>query len=226
MTVFAPDTNSIANNISLIQQGMPSTFLAFCKTPITASGNPQTVTPVNMPSGLTVGSVLNIDVTAQENITLTAVTGNTFTAVFTKDHGLTGDAWTVGSGALTYSLVKIGAVTDPTDVINYCSITFDEGKTEPLATGWRVRAHTTFQIESGFDMSDGTVAEQSVMTVRDVLLPIYSAKITLNAATGVYLTLLDQSDRARFKAFPNGRVYRIHQMYIKAALEYNVMIDN
>ena len=179
-----PDTNAIASAIALMQQGMPSKLLTWATTPITASGSPQTVT-VSSTIGLSVGMTLNVDVTNPENVVVAAVSGSTFSAIFTKNHALTGNSWTIGSGALTYTLVKVGAVTDPTDVTTYCSVTFAQGVTDRKAVGWRVKAHSAFIIESGFDMSDATSAEQNLMTVRDVLLPIYAAQISLNSTPGL-----------------------------------------
>src|SRR6266851_3436021 len=168
----APDSNAIAGGIALMQQGMPSKLLTWATTPITASASPQVVT-VSSTIGLSIGMTLNVDVTNPENVVITAVSGSTFSAIFTKNHAATGGSWTIGSGVLTYTLVKVGAVTDPTDVTTYCSVTFDKGKTERKAVGWRVKAHSDFMIESGFEMSDATIAEQNLMTTRDVLLPIY-----------------------------------------------------
>lgn len=219
----APDSNAIANAIALMQQGMPSKLLTWATTPITASGSPQAVT-VSSTIGLVVGNTLNVDVTNPENVVITAVSGSTFSAIFTKNHGLTGSSWTVGSGALTYSLVKVGAVTDPTDVTTYCAITFEKGKTDRKAVGWRVKAHSAFLIESGFDMSDANAAETALMTTRDVLLPVYASQISLNSTPGVYLTLLDTDDEAKYKAYPNGRIYRVHLLTVAAAHEYNLTV--
>jgi hypothetical protein len=219
----APDSNAIASAIALMQQGMPSKLLTWATTPITASGSAQAVT-VSSTAGLSLNQSLNVDVTNPETVTITALSGSTFSAVFSKNHGLTGQSWTVGSGALTYTLVKVGAVTDPTDVTTYCSITFDKGKTERKAVGWRVKAHSTFLIESGFDMSDANAAETALMTTRDVLLPVYAAQISLNSTPGVYLTLLDTDDEAKYKMYPNGRIYRVHHLLIAAAHEYNITV--
>lgn len=218
-----PDSNAIANAIALMQQGMPNKLLTWAISPITASASPQAVT-VSSTIGLTVGQSLNVDVTNPETVTITALSGTSFSAVFSKNHGLTGQSWTVGSGALTYTLVKVGAVTDPTDVVTYCSVLFEKGKTDRKAVGWRVKAHSSFIIESGFDMTDGNAAEVALMTTRDVLLPVYAAQISLNSTPGVYLTLLDQEDEAMFKAYPNGRIYRVHRLIVEAAHEYNITI--
>lgn len=219
----APDSNAIANAIALMQQGMPNRLITWATSPVAASSSPQSVT-VSSTIGLTVGMTLNVDVVNPENVVITALTGTSFSAIFAKDHALTGNAWTIGSGALTYSLVKVGAVTDPTDVTTFCAVTFDEGTTSRKAVGWRVKAHTTFLIESGFDMSDATTAEQNLMTTRDVLLPVYASQISLNSTPGVYLTLLDEPDKAMYKAYPNGRVYRVHHLLIGAAHEYNITV--
>lgn len=220
----APDTNAIANSIALLQQGMPGKLLTWATTPIAASNSPQTVT-VSSTIGLSVGMVINVDVSNPEMTAITALSGGSFTAVFTKDHGTTGVPWTIGSGLLTYSLVKVGGITDPTELSSYCSITFEQGTTDRKAVGWRVKARSAFLIESGFDyLADATAAEQSVMAVRDVLLPVYAAQISLNSTPGVYLTLLDQADKARYKAYTNGRVYRVHQLIVGAAHEYNITV--
>lgn len=220
----APDSNAIANAISLLQSGMPGKLLTWAITPITASGSPQAVT-VSSTIGLTVGLTLNVDVTNPENVVITAVSGSSFSAIFTKNHALTGNSWTIGSGLLVYSLVKVGAVTDPTDVTTYCAITFEDGMTDRKAVGWRVKAHSAFLIESGFDMSDATLAEQNLMNVRDVLLPVYAAQISLNSTPGVYLTLLDKADEAKYKVYPNGRIYRVHLLQVSAAHEYNITVS-
>lgn len=220
----APDSNAIASSIALLQSGMPGKLLTWAIAPITASGSPQAVT-VASTIGLSIGNTLNVDVTNPENVVITAVSGSTFSAVFAKNHGLTGTAWTIGSGALVYSLVKVGAVTDPTDVTSFCAITFDQGMTDRKAVGWRVKAHSAFLIESGFDMSDANIAEQNLMTTRDVLLPVYASQISLNSTPGVYLTLLDKADVAKYKAYPNGRIYRVHLLQVVAAHEYNITVS-
>lgn len=218
-----PDTNAIANTIKLFQQGMPTRLLTFCMTMITASASPQAVTPQSM-LGITVGITLNVDITNQENVVVTAVTATTFSAIFTKNHGLGGVQWTIGTGNLIYTLVKIGAVVDPTDVTTYCSITFDVGEAKRYASGWRIDERSTFLIESGFDMTDPLSAEQSLMTTRDVLLPIYFAQISLNNTPGIYLTNLNQPDRSAYKLYPNGRIYRVHLLTVQAVGHYNISV--
>lgn len=219
----APDSNAIANAIALLQSGMPNKLLTWATSPITASGSPQAVT-ISSTIGLSIGQSLNVDVANPETVTITALSGSTFSAIFTKNHGPTGNPWTVGSGALTYTLVKVGTVTDPTDVTTYCSVLFGKGKTDRKAVGWRVKAESIFIIESGFDMTDGNAAEVALMTTRDVLLPVYAAQISLNSTPGVYLTLLDHEDEAMFKQYPNGRIYRVHQLIVGAAHEYNITV--
>lgn len=221
----APDSNAIANSIALLQQGMPSKLLTWAETPITASGSPQAVT-VASTIGLSIGNTLNVDVANPESVVITAVSGSTFSAVFTKNHGVTGGSWTIGSGSLTYTLVKVGAVIDPTDITTFCAITFAQGMTDRKAVGWRVKAHSAFLIESGFDMSDANTAETALMTTRDVLLPVYAAQISLNSTPGVYLTLLDQADKSAYKAYPNGRIYRVHHLLVSAAHEYNITVGS
>src|SRR5437899_1848093 len=53
-----------------------------------AAGSTATITPVVMPADLFVGKALIVDegMAGQERITVTAVTGTTFTAKFAKDH--------------------------------------------------------------------------------------------------------------------------------------------
>ncbi len=219
----APNTTAIANAIKAIQAGMPSQLLGFSSTPIAASPSPQAVTPASM-LGISVGQQLSVDVTNPEIVTVTAVTGSTFSAVFLKNHGINGVQWTIGIGAPLYTLVKVGAVTDPTDVVAFCAITFDQGATKRYASGWRVDDRPVFLIESGFDMSDSTIAEQAVMTARDVLIPIYLAQISLNATPGVYITLLPQPDKAAYKVYPQGRIYRVHHLMVQAAAQYNIAV--
>jgi hypothetical protein len=219
----APNTIAIAQSIATIQAGMPSQLLSFCSTPITASPSPQAVTPASM-LGITAGMQLSVDVTNPETITVTAVTGSTFSAIFTKNHGTNGVQWTIGEGSPLYTLVKVGAVTDPTDVIAFCAITFDEAKTTRYSSGWRVDDRPVFLIESGFDMTDATAAEQSLMTARDVLIPIYLASVSLNATPGVYITLLPQPDKAAYKVYPQGRIYRVHHLMVQAAAQYNIAV--
>jgi hypothetical protein len=221
----APNTNAIAEAIRLIQVGMPQALLTFCSTMITASASPQAVTPASM-LGITTGMTLNVDVSNQEAVTVTSTTVTTFSAVFAKNHGLNGAQWTIGTGSLNYSFVKLGYVTDPTDVTTYCAITFLDGTTKRKASGWRIEDRPRFMVESGFDMTDGTAAEQALMTTRDVLLPIYFAQISLNATPGVYLTLMDQPDKAVMRPFPNGRIYRAHLFMVQAANEYNIAVSN
>ena len=220
-----PNTLAIANSIAAIQTGMPTALLTFCPTMITASPAAQAVTPASM-NGISVGMTLSIDVTNHEDVVVTATSGPTFSAVFLKNHGTNGVQWTVGTGNLTYTLVKVGAVTDPTDVLNYCAITFEEGMSERKASGWRIDDRPRFLIESGFDMTNSTVAEQSILTARDVLLPIYFAQISLNNIPGVYLTLMKTPDRALYKEYRNvGRLYRTHQFMVQAATEYNIPVS-
>jgi hypothetical protein len=220
----APDSLALATSIKLLQTGMPSKLLTWATTPIAAQVSPQAVT-VSSTIGLSMGMTLNVDVSNPESIVITALSGTTFSAVFTKNHGITGAPWTIGSGQLTYTLVKIGAVTDPTDVTSYCAITFRKGTTSRKAVGWRVKAHSMFLLESGFDMSDSTAAEVSLCNTRDVLLPVYAAQISLNSTPGVYVTLLDETDEGMYRAYPNGRIYRVHQLLLGAAHEYNITVD-
>ncbi len=219
----APNTYAVASAIKAIQAGMPSRFLGFCSTPIAASPSPQAVTPASM-LGISVGQQLSVDVTNPETITVSAVTGTTFSAVFLKNHGQNGMQWTIGAGAPLYTLAKVGAVTDPTDVTAFCAVTFDEAKTTRYSSGWRVDDRPVFLIESGFDMTDATQAEQSLMTCRDVLIPIYLAQITLSDTPGVYITLLEQPDKALYKAYPQGRIYRVHHLLVRAAVQYNIQV--
>ncbi len=217
----APDTNAIAASIQSIQTGMPSALLAFCNTMVTASASPQAVTPASM-LGITTGMMLNVDVNNQEIVTVTSTTVTTLSAVFTKDHGLNGVQWTIGTGLLNYDTIKLGAITDPTDVIKYCAITFNDGETIRKASGWRLENRPRFLVESGFDNTNATTAQQALMTTRDVMLPIYFAQISLNNTPGVYLTLINQPDRALYKLFPNGRIYLVHQAMVQAVSQYNV----
>jgi hypothetical protein len=46
--------------------------------------------------------------------------------------------------------------------------------------------------------------------------------ITLGAVPGVYVTLFDMQDAALYKEFPNGRVYRLGWVFVKAVQQYNV----
>lgn len=129
------------------------------------------------------------------------------------------------NSAPLYSLVKIGSVTDPTDVVTYASITFDKGMTERYASGWRIDDRPVFLIESGMSMDDSTAAETLLMGIRDLLIPLFLSQVSLNSTPGVYMTLLEQEDRALYKAYPNGRIYRVHHLFVKVAAQYNVTVS-
>jgi hypothetical protein len=123
-----------------------------------------------------------------------------------------------------YTLVKVGAVQDPTDVIRYAAITMESRKTERFDSGWKVNSTPVLLVESGVDMTDATLAENTVMDIGDMLTSLFVARLSLGGVPGVYVTLVDQDDKAMYKLYPNGRIYRVHQCYVKAIQQYNVVV--
>jgi hypothetical protein len=215
-------TVNIANSIVNLLTGMPTTLLTTCAATITASASPQTVTPLNMPVSIVVGTLLYVDVSNYEPVLVTATTATTFTAIFSKNHGTTGP-WTIGMGPLLYNMVKLGEVQDGTDLTTYASVTFQSRNTRRFDSGWQINSTPVFQIETAADQTDSTVAETTVMQAADNLTSLFASRYQLNTA-GVYVTLLDQDDRAAYRVFPNGRIYRISLIYVKCINQYTVTL--
>ncbi len=142
------------------------------------------------------------------------------------------------SASPLYALVKFGAIADPTDVTNYASVTFAEGYTKRYTnTGWKMDDALVFEIESGFFYSDPnaatdtTAVEDLLADTRDLLIPLFAATVSLGGTptgspvAGMYdLTLADMPDKSAYKLFPNGRVYRVHQLWVRAHAQYNVQV--
>ena len=121
-----------------------------------------------------------------------------------------------------YTYVKVGAIQNPTNLTSYCSITFKQGKTVRYKSGWTMQDCPEFVLESGFDMTDSTVAETALMTCRDLLIPMYAQDITLNNLQGVTLTRLDVPDDGGYKGYSNGKVYRVHLLHVKPVQYYTI----
>lgn len=143
------------------------------------------------------------------------------------------------NAAPLYTLAKFGSVTDPTDVTNYVSVTFEEGYTRRYTnTGWKMDDAPVFLIESGFPYSsptattDSTTAENLLTDARDLLIPLFAATVSLGGSpnpggpvVGMYdVTLSDMPDKAAYKLMPNGAIYRVHQLFVKARQQYNVVV--
>jgi len=128
------------------------------------------------------------------------------------------------NSAPLYSLAKYGAVVDPTDVVTFASVTFVRGITKRFTAGWKIDDHPIFLIESGFSMTDSTVAETQLTDVRDLLINTFSQTFILGGSIpGVYDTrIVDEPDESFYKAFPNGVVYRIHHLKVQVLQQYNV----
>jgi hypothetical protein len=214
----APNTGAIGQAIASILSNMPTQMLTACTNQVVASGSAQFVTPLDI-TGIAPGSVLAVDVLAPESVTVVSVVGGTFSAIFTKNHIGT---WTIGTGPNFYTLAKLGAVVDQTDLMPYAAVTFVSGKTERFVSGWKINSTPRWKIESGFDQTNSTTAELQLCAARDLLLPFFMRNISLGSVPGVYVTLLDADDAALYKEFPNGRVYRLGWIFVKSVQQYNV----
>lgn len=143
------------------------------------------------------------------------------------------------NSAPLYTLAKWGSIIDPTDVVNYVSVTFEEGYTRRYTnTGWKMDDAPIFLIESGFPYSgpavtaDSTTTENLLTDARDLLIPLFAATVSLGGTpnvggpvAGVYdVTLSDMPDKALYKLYPNGSIYRVHQLFVKAHQQYNVTV--
>lgn len=95
--------------------GVAQTLISTIPAGVTGTGS-QTVTPASM-TGITVGLLITVDVgTAQEIVTVTAVTATTFTAIFAGTHApyVTLNVVPSGSQALAGgSLVDVDVTTEP-----------------------------------------------------------------------------------------------------------------
>lgn len=217
------NTKLIANNlVGLLKAlSLSSGLLTTCSQTIVASLNPQVVTPASMPAAIAVGASLSIDSgVAQELVTVTAVTGSTFTAIFSQNHSGT---WNISTPL--YTLAQIGAVQDPTDVVTYAAVTLTTRKTERFTVGWKVNSKPVLQIESGIDTTSAAmpVVEGQIMDISDLLTGLFVTRYAINGAPGVYVDLVDTDDRAVYKVYPGGRIYRCHLCFVVPVDQYNVV---
>lgn len=224
------NTTAIAQGIQTILQATPSSLLTTCPTPIYANASPQTVTPLSM-AGISVGVPYLMDVSNSEAVIPSAITSTTFTAIFTKDHA---PNWTIGSGTPLYAATSVflGGVQEPTDVIPCVSILYQQRQTERHTAGWRVHSKPTFLLETLAEYTNPRTAELFIMKAADVLTALFLSRITLPGASQVYVVYGDGAgsaaippDVAMYKAFPNGRVYRVHQLKVTATEQYNVQLQ-
>lgn len=133
------------------------------------------------------------------------------------------------NNAPLYSIAKLGTVTDPTDVAIYGAVTFQQGMTKRYTNvGWKIDDTPGWLIESGIDQTNGdtSVIEEQLMDIRDLLIATFAASVSLNSTGQVYdVTLYDVPDKAAFKVYPNGRIYRVHQLMVKAHQQFNVTLQ-
>lgn len=230
-----PSSVAIADEVVVLLAGLPTTLLAFTSTPITASGNPQAVTPIG-PTGMTgiaTGVQLLVDAANPEQVVVTATTSTTWSAVFTKNHS---QIWSIGLPPFLYSsgFAKLGEIQDPTNSAAYASVTFARGRTKHFDSGFRINDYPALQIESGFALTNSTstlnstTAETQLLQARDVLIPFFIAQLSLQQTPGVYVVFLGENnvgtDKGMYKRYPNGLVYRIHLMEVMAVQQYNVQL--
>ena len=220
------NSSAVANALASLLRGLPTTLLTTSSTQITASGSLQTVTPLapNGMNGITNGTVLQVDAANPELVTATNCTGQTFQAVFTLNHIGT---WTIGIGPNLFNTVKVGEVQDPTDISNYAAVLFQSRKSARYDTGWKANSEPTFEVECGYDMTGASTStvDAAMMNALDILDFLKLQRYTLNAASsGVYVTLVDKDDQARWKLYPNGKVYRIGLSYFKVLQQHNLSI--
>lgn len=134
------------------------------------------------------------------------------------------------NNAALYALAKLGTITDATDVGGvYASVTLQMGVTKRYTNvGWKIDDSPVFLIESGIDQTSGdtSVIEQQLLDIRDLLVSTFTATVSLNGTYEVYdVTLYDAPDKAAFKVYPNGRIYRVHQLLVKAHQQFNVTVQ-
>lgn len=224
-----PQSLAAAQGIVTILQAMPATLLTTCGNLVTASGSPQVVTPLSM-IGITVGVPLQVDVANSEVVTPSAASSSTFTAVFTKNHL---PNWTIGSGGTLFSATSVflGTVQDPTDIVPCVSVAFVQRHIERFDAGFKVNSHPTFLVETLADLTDGKAAEIFILNAADILVSVFMARATIPGASQVYMVYGGQfkkdipPDLARYKVFPNGRVYRVHQMQVQAVDQFNIQFN-
>ena len=215
---------AIASEIKTICGNLPASMLTACKT--TIGSGVQTVTPESI-NGISAGTQLQVDVLNPETITVTSVSGPSFTAPFTLPH--TGP-WTIGTPGCLYALSKLGEVQDPTDSVPFASVFGQRRATKRFDSGWKVNSTPIFAIESGADLGTqqapigSSVAEALILNIADILTGFFVAHIALGGVQGVYVTLVDADDTFSYKQFYNGRVYRIHRCFVKAVQQYNVLV--
>jgi len=123
-----------------------------------------------------------------------------------------------------YKQVKLGAIQDPTDITPCAGVFFDTGQTKRFDSGWKVNDHPGFKIESIMDLNSSTTAEQFLANMRDIVIPMFIAQVSLQQTPGVYVTFLGDTDRAFYSRLPSGIVYRFHWMWVKAVQQYNVQL--
>lgn len=224
MTVQA-NSLAIANNLVSICGNMPATMLTACNQPVTPGV--QTVTPQSI-NGITPGAQLQVDVTNPETITVTSVSGPSFTATFALSHGP--GPWSIGNGGNLVQLAKLGAMQDPTDVAPYISVSGRRRKLARFSSGWKVNSTPVFVIETGADLGtpqspvNSTAVEQYILNAADTLTGFFVAHITLGNVPGVYVTLVDMDDDFGYSQFMNGRIYRTHHCYVQAIQQFNVLV--
>lgn len=222
-------TLNIAQGIVQMLQAAPAQLLTTCSQLVNASPSPQTVTPLSM-QGISVGTVLLVDVANSEQVTVTATTATTFTAIFSKQHL---PDWTIGTGGTLFQAgsVKLGSWQDPTDVTPCASVILLNRRMERLTTGGKVNSHPTFLVETLCDLTDATAAETFLLNAADVLMSIFMARATIPGASQVYMVyggLFQKNippDVAKYRVYPNGRVYRAYQIEVQAIDQYNVQFQ-
>jgi hypothetical protein len=135
-----------------------------------------------------------------------------------------------------YQGVKLGSIFNPTNWMEWCEITFYQGKGGPEGSGgaqigWRVGDDVTYQMTSGFGPyeTDSTASERAMLTAHDIVLPTLRKHFQLPDASNptvavqsAYSVLLEQVDRAKPVKFPNGHVYKLWDVFITVKQGYNV----
>lgn len=169
-TLYQQDTTGASGAISLNGTNFcdyANQLSGISTTSTTAvTAGPSTVTPVSM-ANIVVGSLLTVDTGAnQENVTVTAVTGTTFTANFTKSH--------------TAGFAIVGAVntTSPTAITPGVQVVTPVTGTlmENIVPG------TTLQVDAGLNLENVLVTATTTTT--------FTATFTKYHAAGVAIALV------------------------------------
>jgi hypothetical protein len=140
-----------------------------------------------------------------------------------------------------FPLCKLGFVFDPTPYSSFVEITFHQAKSAPAGSGgqqigWRIEDGPLWLITGGWEYeADSDAAEINMLAAQDILVPFlhthYQVPNPNNPSIAIaslyHLTEWEQTERARRPMnFPNGRAYRLWDIFIGTKQQYNVTIVN